>query len=244
MNQVLVADADEGTRQAYSGVLRLYGCQVEAAATGRECVALAARGGFDLFLVDLRLPDLSGVAVTQQLRAMGVRASIVITTVFPESDFGLPEAMAAGASGYRDTPISADDLTHLLLGAIGQGRLPEAAGLRVEPMPIDPVVAQIIKFIDRAPGDTTSIADLARRFGLSESRLRHRFVGVTGLSISRFRSERRLRQAAHLLATTSDPFIRLARYLGFGQDVRRARQRFRERFGVSPQSYRARCVRL
>lgn len=229
-------------RQVFSGVLRLYGFHVVTVGTGRECVALAARGGFDPVVVDLHLADVSGAAVTRQLRAMGLRSSIVITTVFPEPDFGPAQALAVGASGYRDRPLSADDLTHLVLEAMHQGGASDAARPPIAPMPLDPVVARVIKFIDCTPG-TTSIPEIAARFGLSESRLRHRFEEVTGLSISRLRSQRRLRHAAHLLATTSEPFTRLVPSLGLGQDVRRARQRFRERFGVSPREYRAHLLR-
>ena len=64
---ILIIDDDEGTRETYARALRSHGFEVSTVATGREGVASATTHTFDVVLVDLRLPDISGLDVVRTL---------------------------------------------------------------------------------------------------------------------------------------------------------------------------------
>jgi DNA-binding response OmpR family regulator len=66
MASVLVVDDHEGTRDTYARILQLAGYDAATAATGRAGVDLALVRAFDVHLVDLRLPDMSGIEVLQR----------------------------------------------------------------------------------------------------------------------------------------------------------------------------------
>jgi len=69
------------------------------AGNGREAVAKAAELRPDLVLLDIGLPELNGLEVTRQLRAMLPSAKILVLTVF-EADRLVEDLVAAGVNGY------------------------------------------------------------------------------------------------------------------------------------------------
>ncbi|MFD8544593.1 response regulator [Streptomyces sp. NPDC059649] len=102
---------------------------VAEAATGREAVALARSHHVDLVLMDIRMPDLDGLAATQLISAdedlAGVK--ILILTTF-ENDEYVAEALRAGASGFLGKGINPDELLHAIrVVAAGDSLLSPAA---------------------------------------------------------------------------------------------------------------------
>ena len=86
---------------------------VGQAGRGSEAVALAKTLQPDVVLLDLFLPDTSGVAVTKQLKEDGLAARVLILTSSAEGEH-VREALQAGATGY----LLKDLLRHDLLAAI------------------------------------------------------------------------------------------------------------------------------
>ncbi|HEY8361074.1 MAG TPA: response regulator transcription factor [Ramlibacter sp.] len=74
---------------------------VSAVATGRrdEALVLIAREPFDLALVDLGLPDGSGIDVVRALHRMQPQAMSIVVTIYDDDDHLFP-ALQAGAFGY------------------------------------------------------------------------------------------------------------------------------------------------
>lgn len=71
---------------------------VAEAATGAEAIELHQRFGPHVTLVDLALPDMSGVEVIQAIRARTARARFVVLTTF-SGDVQALRALKAGATG-------------------------------------------------------------------------------------------------------------------------------------------------
>ncbi|BDM69944.1 DNA-binding response regulator [Streptomyces nigrescens] len=88
---------------------------VAEAATGREAVALVRSHHVDLVLMDIRMPDLDGLAATQRISddedLAGVK--ILILTTF-ENDEYVAEALRAGASGFLGKGINPDELLNAI----------------------------------------------------------------------------------------------------------------------------------
>jgi DNA-binding NarL/FixJ family response regulator len=72
---------------------------VGEAATGQEALALCARLRPDLVLMDVRMPDLDGLAATQALRQADPDLSVIIVTMYDDPNY-LFQALKAGAAGY------------------------------------------------------------------------------------------------------------------------------------------------
>lgn len=72
---------------------------VGEAGTGRDAVALARRHRPDVVVMDLRMPDLDGVAATRVIRAELPDTAVLVLTMFDE-DVQVAAALAAGARGY------------------------------------------------------------------------------------------------------------------------------------------------
>jgi DNA-binding NarL/FixJ family response regulator len=72
---------------------------VGEAATGREAVELSRRLEPDLVLMDIRMPDLDGLAATRAIKEALPRTSILIVTLSEDPDY-LMEALRVGAAGF------------------------------------------------------------------------------------------------------------------------------------------------
>jgi len=94
---------------------------VGEARTGLEAVDLAASGRPSVVLMDLRMPDLSGIEATRRILQADPGAAIVIVTM-SEDDDSLFAAMRAGARGY----IPKDAEREQILSAIRAAALGEA----------------------------------------------------------------------------------------------------------------------
>ncbi|HEX7797260.1 MAG TPA: response regulator, partial [Vicinamibacterales bacterium] len=67
--KVLVVDDEESGRFVKVQTLRRAGYHVMEASTGTDALALAASEGIDLIVLDVNLPDISGLEVSRRLRA-------------------------------------------------------------------------------------------------------------------------------------------------------------------------------
>ncbi|HKS44449.1 MAG TPA: response regulator transcription factor [Amycolatopsis sp.] len=101
--RVLLADDQALLRMAYRGIVDSTPDMtvVGEASTGREAIGLARRTRADVILMDIRMPDLDGLAATRLITAdddlAGVRVLIITTFDIDEYVF---QALRAGASGF------------------------------------------------------------------------------------------------------------------------------------------------
>jgi DNA-binding NtrC family response regulator len=121
---ILVADDDPVARDLLVEVLTREGYRVGAASGGEECLRLAEAEPFDLALVDLRMPDLDGLAVLHRLAKLSPQLPVLILTAFATMDTAV-EAIRAGAYDYLSKPFRIDEIkaaVHRTLEAQRLGR--------------------------------------------------------------------------------------------------------------------------
>ncbi|MEY9963955.1 DNA-binding NarL/FixJ family response regulator [Streptacidiphilus sp. MAP12-16] len=102
---------------------------VAEAATGREAVALAREARADVVLMDIRMPDMDGLAATRAIMAdedlAGVR--VLVLTTFEVNEYVF-EALRSGASGFLGKGAEPDDLLDAIrVVARGESLLSPAA---------------------------------------------------------------------------------------------------------------------
>ncbi|HET7677916.1 MAG TPA: response regulator transcription factor [Candidatus Limnocylindrales bacterium] len=120
--RVQVVDDHEIVRQGLVALLdRRPGFQVVAeAGTAAEAVEAARRFRPDLVVMDVRLPDGSGIEACREIRAELPETRVVILTSYPDEEAVLA-AIVAGASGYLLKQVRARDLL-AALEAVGAGQ--------------------------------------------------------------------------------------------------------------------------
>ena len=119
--RLVVVDDHEVVRQGLVALLdRKDGFQVVAeAGTVAEAIATARRYQPDIVVMDVRLPDGSGVEACWDIRAERPETRVVMLTSYPDEEAVL-SAIVAGASGYLLKQIRARDLV-AALETVGRG---------------------------------------------------------------------------------------------------------------------------
>lgn len=106
---VLVADDDPDIRQLVRLRLERSGCTVISAGDGAEALDLAALTPPDIAILDVAMPNLSGLEVTRALRERNATMPVILLTARArESD--VREGAAAGADAYITKPFSPQEL--------------------------------------------------------------------------------------------------------------------------------------
>jgi CheY-like chemotaxis protein len=105
--RILIADDDPDTLQTYSNLLELAGYEILKATTGQECLRVVREALPDLVLLDVMLPDLSGIDVCKQIKADPELASIFVIHVsgLRVSPKDLADGLESGADGYVPKPV-------------------------------------------------------------------------------------------------------------------------------------------
>ena len=83
---------------------------VGSASSGREAIEIATKLLPDVVLMDINMPDMDGIAATEQLSATVPSAAVVMMSVQGEADY-LRRSMLAGAREFLVKPFSSDELT-------------------------------------------------------------------------------------------------------------------------------------
>ncbi|MGP3920634.1 response regulator [Nonomuraea sp. 10N515B] len=101
MTRVLIADDDDLMR---AGLVELLTADptieiIGQASTGRQAVERACRLAPDVVLMDVRMPDLDGIAATRQLSKVAPTTRVLVLTTFEQDDY-IFGALRAGASGF------------------------------------------------------------------------------------------------------------------------------------------------
>jgi CheY-like chemotaxis protein len=125
---VLVAEDHEDTRALYKYVLELHGYVVVEAKKGVDAIRLAKELHPDLVLMDTNLPEVDGLAATQQMRQHPSLQDLPIIFI---SGHAQPEfraaALAAGADDYLVKPTSLSELEASVEKHLANGRNKHAA---------------------------------------------------------------------------------------------------------------------
>jgi CheY-like chemotaxis protein len=192
--RILLAEDDEFSAQLMDKLLGRRGHRVRLASHGREALALAGQGTFDLMLLDVHLPELDGIEVVRGIRerervAGGHLPVIALTARSRRED--RERCLAAGVDDFLTKPISAAGVLaaiERLVPAYGASRPAQlAAGERLVLLDPDTVL--------RACGeDAEALGGMCRTF---ESYLPVRLTEV-GEAL-RAQDAPRLREAAHKL---------------------------------------------
>jgi CheY-like chemotaxis protein len=106
MPRILLVEDNEMNRDMLSRRLARKGYEVSIAIDGRQGLSMALRGGFDLVLMDMSLPEMDGWEATRQLRADPRTRTLPIIALTAHAMAGDREkALKAGCDEYDSKPV-------------------------------------------------------------------------------------------------------------------------------------------
>lgn len=107
--RVLVAEDNEMNRRLLVRLLEKEGHQVSVAVDGQEALTMAISEGFDLILMDIQMPVMSGIDACAALRSRGITTPVLAITAHALPEFR-ERCAAVGMNDYLAKPIHADEL--------------------------------------------------------------------------------------------------------------------------------------
>ncbi len=141
---------------------------VALGATGEEGILLADQLSPDVTLMDLRLPDMSGIAALRRIRLRKPEARVIVLTTF-EGDAEVQRALSAGARAYVLKSGSPDELLKVIRSVyVGHHYIPAALASDLAQRQAQQLLtAREIDVIALVAGGNRN-RDIAERLGLSE----------------------------------------------------------------------------
>jgi two-component system, OmpR family, response regulator RegX3 len=140
MSRVLVVDDEPAIRDAVEYALRSEGFQVESTDDGETGLRAALEDEFDVVVLDLMLPRMSGMEVCRRLRTESAVPIIMLTAKGAELDRVL--GLEIGADDYVTKPFSMAELIGRIRAILRRRELDRSGGasiLRVGDLELDPV---------------------------------------------------------------------------------------------------------
>lgn len=119
---ILAVDDDVIACQLLQEVLQKEGYRVSMATSGQDAIRLAEEVPFDLAILDIRMPDISGIEVLTALKRLNAQMPVLMTTAYSSMQTAI-EATRQGAYDYLSKPCKIEELTLTVKRALEQTRL-------------------------------------------------------------------------------------------------------------------------
>jgi CheY-like chemotaxis protein/HPt (histidine-containing phosphotransfer) domain-containing protein len=152
--RLLVVDDQAVNRDVATRLLERAGFQVSAVAGGNEAIEALQTESYDLVLMDLHMPGMSGIEATAAIRALpGELSKIPVVALTADTVGDLADDFEkAGFSAFAAKPIDREELIETLEKLLSTGitAAPEPEGARNETMNLDPDMIETLK---KAIGD-------------------------------------------------------------------------------------------
>ncbi len=172
--KIILADDHRVLRDALVGTLKSESDLevVGLASTGREAVELALKLKPQVVVMDVSMPELSGVEAAQQICSQAPQVRVLALTAYADKRYVLG-MLRAGAAGYLLKDCALDELaTAIRLVAAGKGYMsPEVAGVVAQNMasdPAQPSLTQKEQAVLRLIAEGCATKQVAYRLGVSE----------------------------------------------------------------------------
>jgi two-component system response regulator AtoC len=135
---ILVADDDNSIRSLLKTFLEDEDYRVTEATSGEEALEGLRAGGYDLVLLDMRLPGMTGIEVLKQVRDKQGEVPVILMTAYGSPNIAI-QASSLGAYGYITKPFELDDVLHTISRYFERQSLKEEVrSLRSQIEPRDP----------------------------------------------------------------------------------------------------------
>lgn len=246
--RVLVIDDDEALRNFLQESLSVH-YRVDVAADGMEGWQKALATLPDVVVSDVMMPEMDGFQLLKELKKNPNTNHIPVVLLTSKTELASRmEGLEQGADGYLNKPFSQDELDVLIANLISnrlrlKGKYSgsqEQEG-KVKPLKVkntdEILMERVMTVIDQNLGNPMlSVELLAKEVGMSRTQLHRRMKDITGLAVSDFIRNIRLRQAARLLKEKRLMITQVAYAVGFSSQTHFSTM-FRRQYGMTPTEY-------
>lgn len=162
---MLVVEDDPGLAETLRKGLLVEGHSVVVVADGRAGLAAAVAGDFDVLVLDIMLPGLSGYRLLQELRARDCWTPVLMLTA-KDGEYDEADAFDLGADDYLTKPFSFVVLLARLRALLRRGAAPRPARLLAGDLVLDPARHRVER-------GGQEVALTPREFAVLEHLMRH-----------------------------------------------------------------------
>ena len=124
MKTVLIADDEKNIRMSLGVAFRMDGYEVRTVEDGRRAVDAVERGGIDLVVLDLQMPELDGIETLRELRERGHEVPVMILTAHGTVERAVA-ATKLGAFDFVEKPPHSERILVTARNALRQASLEE-----------------------------------------------------------------------------------------------------------------------
>jgi YesN/AraC family two-component response regulator len=250
MTKILVIEDEAQTRSIFMRCLEFEGfCAIESE-NGTTGIKLAQMHLPDLIICDIMMPDIDGYSVLSAIRHHRVTATIPF--IFLTAKVTMPDlrqGMEMGADDYLTKPCSVEQFLAAITTRLERQAQLQACFSLLPPETVSETrsaggifpdcsrLAPVFAFIEENYHQPISLNDVAQAVGYSPAYLTNLTQELTGYSIKRWITERRMAQARQLLRETDQPVRQIAEGVGY-LDVGYFTRQFRQLHSNPPQSWR------
>jgi DNA-binding NarL/FixJ family response regulator len=176
MSRILIADDHPMVRAGLRALLSENSsiAEIAEAPTGQQVFETLRSSRWDLLILDISMPDLSGVDILREVRTTYPAVKVLILSIYPERQYAL-NVLKAGASGYLPKECAPEDLLTAVRTILSGRRYvtPETAELLAtdfDPHGDKPMHARLSErefqiFCKLATG--TSVTEIGQELGIS-----------------------------------------------------------------------------
>jgi two-component system phosphate regulon response regulator PhoB len=121
--RVLVVEDDPATRQMVVEVMASVGLEAKECGTAEEAEGLLSQGPYDMVVLDVHLPGMSGLELVRRIRARGGNAQLPILLISGQSSSkDIVDAFASGADDFVVKPFRNPELAARIFGLLRRAR--------------------------------------------------------------------------------------------------------------------------
>jgi nitrogen regulation protein NR(I) len=164
MKKILIVDDEENVRYSFRKFFRDAQTSISEAQNGMEAINIIKKENFDLVLMDIEMPGISGLEAIQRVKVMQPNLPVIIMTAFGTTERVIG-AMKYGAFEYIEKPFDIERLKKLVKEALAIKQLtaeePPESGIKSvaagEIIGSSPAIKEVFKMIGRVAASDVSV---------------------------------------------------------------------------------------
>jgi two-component system nitrogen regulation response regulator GlnG len=203
--RVLVVDDEEGICDLLDDGLSERGCLCRVARDGETALSELELGSYDVALLDIRLPGISGLDVLRQMRTGHCRTAAVMITALSSVDTAI-EAMKLGARDYLIKPFDLDSVYASIRSVVASGE--NLPGLEDMEAIARGVEARLDEVLGCSVVVTRRTVEIARRMGVTNEAVREWLAARLGDAASPSPGDVRRSLLAEGIADAAEQMLR------------------------------------
>lgn len=110
---VLIVDDERLIRESLFEILRIEGYLAHMASSAEEAIDMIQDQKFDVVLTDLKLPNMSGIELLEEIKALSADTEVILITGYGSIESAV-DAVKKGAYNYITKPVNDDEIKHCI----------------------------------------------------------------------------------------------------------------------------------